>query len=124
VRETFYPTIEEALYLHNILLREFGGATGVLDMGLLESALGRPKSGYYSSLTEQAAALLQSLALNHPFVDGNKRVAFALTAIFLKLNGVLIKVHAAEGVKFIEQDLISKRISLSEITRWIERHLK
>ncbi len=121
MKETLYPTLEEALYLHDILIQRFGGAQGVLDKGSLESALARPRSGYYRSLSEQAAALMQSLAMNHPFVDGNKRVAFALTAIFLKLNGLSLKVDAKSGVYFVEVTLIKERAPLDVITSWIEQ---
>lgn len=122
MKETLYPTLEEALYLHDILLKRFGGASGVLDKGSLESALARPRSGYYRSLSEQAAALMQSLAMNHPFVDDNKRVAFALTAIFLHLNGLKLKIDAKNGVHFVEVTLIKERASLDVITSWIEKH--
>ncbi len=122
-KETFYPSLDEAIYLHEILIHEFGGASGILDKGLLESALARPKSGYYKSLSEQAAALLQSLALHHPFVDGATRVAFALTAIFLRLNGYRLKVGAKAGSKFIEKTLIQKRAPLALVTAWLEKHM-
>ena len=122
MRETSYPTLEEALYLHDILIQKFGGAPGVLDKGLLESALARPRSGYYRSLSEQAAALMQSLAMNHTFVDGKKRVAFALTAVFLNMNGFKLSVETRAGVYFIEQSLISERASLPVIVEWIEAH--
>jgi death-on-curing protein len=124
MKETIYPTLEEALYLHDILLEKFGGATGVLDKGLLESALARPRSGYYRTLSEQAAALMQSLAMNPPFVDGNKRVAFALTAVFLRLNGLSLKVDAKSGVHFVEITLIKERAPLDVITSWIESHAR
>ena len=124
MRIVVYPTIEEAIYLHDLLLREFGGTPGILDKGLLDSALTRPKSGYYNSLSEQAAALLQSLAMNHPFVDGNKRVAFALTDIFLRLNGYKIRVEASSGEHFIEIDLVKNRASLQVITSWLESHME
>jgi death-on-curing protein len=122
MRETLYPTLEEALYLHEILIQKFGGAPGVLDKGLLESALARPRSGYYRSLSEQAAALMQSLAMNHPFVDGNKPVAFALTAVFLSMNGLKLTVETRAGVHFIEDTLISQRALLPAIVEWIEAH--
>ena len=77
-----YPTVEEVLALHSLLLARYGGEPGVRDLGLLDAALHRPRSGYYDSVSEQAAALLQSLANNHAFIDGNKRVAFATMAIF------------------------------------------
>ncbi len=123
VKETLFPSLEEALFLHALLLKEFGGTGGLLDRGLLESALARPRSGYYQSLSEQAAALMHSLALNHPFVDGNKRVAFALTAVFLRTNGYRLKVETKKGQRFIEVDLIQKKIPLIEISRWLEEHM-
>jgi death-on-curing protein len=89
-----------------------------------ESALARPRSGHYRSISEQAAALMQSLAMNHPFVDGNKRVAFALTAVFLRMNGLKLCVEASEGVSFIEIALITERANLAAITDWLEAHIK
>lgn len=82
-----YLTVADALALHAILIRRYGGTDGVRDMGALESALFRPQTGYYADLIEEAAALLESLAINHPFIDGNKRVAFAVTDTFLRING-------------------------------------
>ncbi len=73
--------------MHSLLIRQYGGSDGVRDVGLLEAALFRPQTGYYSDIIEEAAALLESLAVNHPFVDGNKRVAFAVTDVFLRING-------------------------------------
>lgn len=80
-------TVADALALHAILIRKYGGTDGVRDMGALESALFRPQTGYYADLIEEAAALLESLAINHPFIDGNKRVAFGVTDTFLRING-------------------------------------
>ena len=91
---TLFPTLEEAIYLHEALIKRFGGNPGVRDLGLLESAILRPQSGYYATLSLQAAALMQSLAQNHAFIDGNKRVAFALTAVFFRMNGYKLKVKA------------------------------
>ena len=73
--------------MHRALIRLFGGATGLRDAGALASALMRPQIGYYESLVDEAAALMESLAMNHPFIDGNKRVAFFVTDDFLRLNG-------------------------------------
>jgi len=123
MKTTFYPTLEEALYLHQVLLEEFGGSAGVLDYGLLESALARPRSGYYKTLAEQAAALLHSLALNHPFVDGNKRVAVALTAVFLRLNGFALKTSTSEGREFIEEQLIAGKLEFTKVTAWLEKRM-
>jgi death-on-curing protein len=84
---TDYITLEEALRVHTVLIDAFGGAHGVRDMGLLESTLLRPQTGYYGNPIEEAAALWESLAMNHPFVDGNKRVAYAVVELFLQSNG-------------------------------------
>jgi death-on-curing protein len=121
--DTLFPSLEEALYLHSELISRFGGSPGIRDLGLLESSLARPKSGYYTSLSEQAAALMQSLALNHTFVDGNERMALGLTAIFLRINGYRLSVSPVEGEAFIVERIIANREALNEITDWLERHL-
>ena len=123
MKTTFYPTLEEVLYLHGRLIERFGGEPGVRDPGLIESALHRPRSGYYRTLSEQAAALLQSLLLNHAFVDGNKRVAFATCAIFLRLNGYEMKVSTRPAEEFLVSRVISGHADLQEIAGWIERTL-
>ncbi|MGE0710476.1 MAG: type II toxin-antitoxin system death-on-curing family toxin [Planctomycetota bacterium] len=119
-----YPTLEEALHLHSRLVERFGGEFGVRDLGLLESALARPRSGYYDSIAGQAAALLQSLALNHCFVDGNKRMAFALAAVFLRMNGWRIRVDPDEGERFLVEAVIVGKAELGVITAWLERRLQ
>jgi death-on-curing protein len=73
--------------MHTVLIRRYGGAPGVRDPGALEAALFRPQTGYYEDIVAEAAALFESLAINHPFVDGNKRVAFAAVDVFLRING-------------------------------------
>jgi death-on-curing protein len=87
-----YLSLGAVLYLHEQLIKAFGGSLGIRDQGGLKSALARPRSTFggqplYPSLLEKAAALLESLCLNHPFVDGNKRVAYAAAGLFLELNG-------------------------------------
>lgn len=89
---TKYLTTDEVLAIHQRLLDNFGGPGGVRDLGLLESALFRPQTGYYDGLLAMAAALFESLLMNHPFVDGNKRVAFFATDVFLRINGFRIDV--------------------------------
>ncbi len=121
---TLYPTLSETLELHTRLIDRFGGKDGVRDLGLLESALSRPQTGYYKSLSLQAAALLQSLTQNHAFIDGNKRVAFATTAIFLRMNGYRLKVDADNGESFLINEVIKKKISIEIISQWLEKHMK
>src|SRR6202158_924198 len=84
---TDYLTVAEVLAMHADLIEHYGGTQGVRDQGLLEAALYRPQTGYYKDLIEEAAALWESLSQNHPFVDGNKRTAFAATYTFLVING-------------------------------------
>ncbi|HET6610633.1 MAG TPA: type II toxin-antitoxin system death-on-curing family toxin [Kofleriaceae bacterium] len=124
-RSSLFLTLEEVLELHRELLRRFGGTDGVRDLGLLESALARPRTGYYETLSLQAAALLQSLCQNHAFVfaDCNKRVAFAATAIFLRINGYRLVVSADDGEEFLIHRAIIGRASLEEIASFIERFL-
>jgi death on curing protein len=117
---TVFPTVEEVLFLHRRLLMRFGGQEGIRDMGLLESALARPRSGYYASLSEQAAALLQSLALNHAFVDGNERVAFATMAVFLRLHGFRLNCGADDAEAFMVDDVIAKHADVRTIATRLE----
>lgn len=85
--ELEYLTVADVLGMHSVLMKRYGGALGVRDPGALEAALFRPQTGYYDDIVAQAAALLESLAIIHPFVDGNKRIAFAATDVFLRING-------------------------------------
>ena len=82
-----YLTVADILGMHAILVERYGGMPGVRDMGGLESAVYRPQSGYYTDAVEEACALLESLLINHPFIDGNKRTAFAACSVFLQING-------------------------------------
>jgi len=86
-----YLTTADVLAIHAVLIKRYGGASGVREPGALESAVFRPQSGYYSDVAQEACALLESLLINHPFVDGNKRVAFAACDVFLRINGLRIK---------------------------------
>lgn len=124
MKQTIYLGLEEVLELHRVLIERFGGVPGVRDRGLLQSALMRPQTGYYNSLSEQAAALFQSLVSNHVFIDGNKRVGFAAMAIFLKMNGYNLRIDADEAERFLVGKIIKKKAGVEEISRWMERYLK
>ena len=91
---TDYLTLADVLAIHEDQIQRYGGASGVRDMGLLEAALFRPQTGYYADTIEEAAALWESLAQKHPFIDGNKRTAFAATHTFLVINGFRISATA------------------------------
>src|SRR6201986_694189 len=98
---TDYLTVAEALAMHADQIERYGGAHGVRDPGLLEAALFRPQTGYYADVIEEAAALLESLSQNHPFIDGNKRTAFAATYTFLAINGARLTADADVTYKFV-----------------------
>ena len=82
-----YLALHEVLAMHAVSIEAHGGSHGVRDLGAIEAALFRPQSGYYTNIIEEAAALLESFLINHPFVDGNKRTAFAVCHVFLDING-------------------------------------
>ena len=119
-----FPTIEEVVALLDSLIREFGGSMGLRDMGALESAILRPQMGYYDSLIEEAAALLESLAMNHPFVDGNKRTAFAATEIFLRLNGSFIDCDSDEAYDHFMRLFETNSFRFAELRSWLEEHVQ
>lgn len=124
MKETVYLTLEECLELHEDMVRLFGGSPGLRDPGLLESALARPRSGYYETVFEQAAALMQSLAINHCFVDGNKRMAMGCAFAFLVANGIRISPGGAEGEKFLIDKVILGKADVGEIAAWLAKRAK
>ena len=118
-----YLTIDEVLRIHQRLIEAFGGAPGVRDLGLIESALLRPQTGYYADLVEEAAALWESLAMNHGFVDGNKRVAYACVELFLQINGADVTASNDEAERFIYGHLEAGTFRKDEIEAWLRRHI-
>jgi death-on-curing protein len=100
---TNYLTVIEIIYIHNEMIKRYGGAHGIRDAGAIEAACYRPQSGYYDDIIAEAAALMESLAINHPFIDGNKRVAFASTDVFLRINGYRIQADPLQLYKQIIQ---------------------
>lgn len=116
--------MDEVLAIHSSLLERFGGPPGVRDLGLLESALHRPRTGYYRDLAEMAAAMFESLLMNHPFIDGNKRVAFFATDVFLRLNGWRLQVDANEAHTFLIGLLERRQCDFEHLLPWIRDSLK
>lgn len=96
-----YLGVDDVMAFHDDQLKRHGGAAGVRDMGQLQAALFRPQTGYYHDLIQEAAALWESLSQNHPFVDGNKRTAFAATDTFLLVNGLEITADSLETWEFL-----------------------
>ena len=125
---TIYLTAEQALFVHYRLLSETGGEHGVSDLGLLESAIARPRATFdrqelYADIFEKAAALMDSLINNHPFLDGNKRTGIACTVLFLKQNGISFSAKNAELERFTLR-VASSKVGLPEITKWLKKHSK
>jgi death-on-curing protein len=123
-RRITHLTRDEALAIHERLIARFGGAEGVRDLGLLESALYRPRTGYYADLAEMAAALFDSLLMNHPFIDGNTRVAFFATDVFLRLNGWRLAVDATSTHAFLIGLIDQGECDFDRLLPWIRESLQ
>jgi death-on-curing protein len=111
--------------VHSKLLSEHGGPEGVRDGGLLSSALARPKQKFAydsnASIFSLAAAYSFGLANNHPFVDGNKRTAFATGVVFLELNGYIFNANEVEAAITFEK-IATGEIDEDELTSWFDKH--
>jgi len=119
-----YLTVAEVYRMQHRLIEMFGGVHGVRDKGAVEAAVFRPQIGYYDSIEEEAAALMESLANNHGFVDGNKRIAFAAADVFLRRNGFYIEVGGPEGYEFIVGSMERHEFRFAQILEWIRQHIK
>lgn len=115
-------SIIEILAMHEDLIRRYGGSDGLRDAGALEAALYRPQTGYYADTIAEAAALWESLTQNHPLIDGNKRIAFAATYTFLKLNGVTITADADETFRFVNDLFESKAFAFDKLDAWLRKN--
>jgi death-on-curing protein len=122
-----YLDIDDVLEIHENVVRQSGGAADLRDRGGLESAVAQPRMTFggedlYPTLVEKAAALAYSLAMNHPFVDGNKRIAHAAMATMLDVNGhkVVAPVDEQEAT-FLA--LAAGSLSREEFTDWLARHV-
>ena len=119
-----YLSTTQVLAIHDQMVKRFGGSFGVRDLGLVESAVARPEASFdgndlYETIFDKAAALLQSLLKNHPFVDGNKRTALTSAGIFLKMNGWRLINNHEEEVEFAVS-VDNSNLSQEEIARWLK----
>ena len=119
-----FPTIEEVVAIHDVAIHEFGGSLGLRDAGALDSALMRPQLGYYNDILEEAAALMESLAMNHPFVDGNKRTAFYATDTFLRKSEQFIDCNNDETYRFFMGLFETNSFRFAQLHAWLEQHVK
>ncbi|NEP20267.1 MAG: type II toxin-antitoxin system death-on-curing family toxin [Leptolyngbya sp. SIO4C1] len=121
-----YLTLIEILELHRRIIEQSGGASGIWDTGLLESAIAQPRMTFggedlYPSLLEKAAALGFSIIMNHPFVDGNKRTGHAATETFLVLNGVEINASVDEQERVVLA-IASGKLEREAFVEWLQRN--
>src|SRR5580692_3518518 len=121
--ERVYLTVAEVMAIHHYQIDEYGGAHGLRDQGALEAAVFRPQTGYYNDLSEEAAALLESLVNNHAFIDGNKRVGFAAVHTFLLVNGFDLDVGSKAAYGFMIKAMEEGRFHFGLIHEWIAAHL-
>ena len=114
-----YLTLADVLGMHALLMQRYGGAPGVRDPGAIEAALFRPQTGYYEDIVAEAAALMESMAINHPFVDGNKRIAFAAVDVFLRINGWRLQRRPARIHKEMMQMFEAGTFDIAHIDPWL-----
>lgn len=122
-----YLTLGEVVALHRAVVAATGGADGIRELAGLESALAQPKATFdaidlYPTIIDKAAALAFSLALNHPFVDGSKRIAHAAMAVFLDLNGLAIDA-STDTQERVMLDLAAGNLSREAFTTWLAEHV-
>ena len=119
-----FLSLDEAIEIHKVVINRFGGSPGIRDLGLLESALYRPQTGYYAELEAMAAAMFESLIKNHPFIDGNKRVAFFATDVFLRMNGYKIQVEAKSAHQFLMNLFDTDTCDMEHLQHWIMNSMR
>jgi len=117
---------DEILFIHRRLIEVFGGSNGVRDEGIMLSAIARPYSGFgdtqfYPTPEEKAAAIVESIVKNHPFIDGNKRTGYVLMEIILRTSNLFIQASQQERYEFVIQ-IATGSLKYNEIVDWIRRH--
>ncbi len=120
--------IDEVLKIHEFLIDEFGGGQGLRDRSLLESALSRPFSTFageelYKTPVEKAAAVFESIVKNHPFQDGNKRIAYVMLRLVLMNSGLDITSSEEEKYDFVIKTA-SGELTIEQVKQWVNDHLK
>jgi death-on-curing protein len=121
-----YLTPEQVLFIHARLISETGGAHGVREVGLLESAVARPQATFegrllYPDIFTQAAALMDSLVNNHPFVDGNKRTGITAAGLFLRLNGLKLTASQAD-VESVTLRVATRALDIEGLAHWFKEN--
>jgi death-on-curing protein len=120
---TDHLIVSEVLAMHADQIERYGGSHGIRDRGLLEAAVNRPQTGYYSDVIEEAAALWESVSQNHPFFDGNKRTAFAAAYTFLAINGISITADASSTGIFLCDLYDSNLLTFDRLVPWLRNNV-
>lgn len=123
-----YLGYRQVRWIHRRVIEETGGSLGIRDEGLLLSALARPQASFrgqdlYPTLFEKAAALFESLVRNHPFLDGNKRVAWECMDLLLDVNGFRLLVSHRQGYALVAK-VIAHELTVQELADWIQTHCR
>jgi len=123
-----YLTLEQIIIIHEDQIVRYGGSSGLRDVALLESTVFRPQSSFggedlYSTIFDKASALMHSLILNHPFIDGNKRTGIASMLVFLELNGYRLRVIQKALVN-VALGVESKKIDIEKLSAWLKKYSK
>ena len=121
---TDYLALAEVLAIHDDQIERYGGSSGIRDRGLLEAALYRPQTGYYADLIEEAAGLWESLAQNHPFIDGNKWTGFAATYTFVAINDARIAADAKAAYVFIAGLYETNDFTFEKLAAWLRDNVE
>jgi death-on-curing protein len=121
-----YLSAEQVLFIHSRLIDRTGGSHGVRDIGLLQSAVERPKATFkgkdlYKDVFHKAAALMESLTNNHPFIDGNKRTSITSSSLFLQFNGYILNTSQKNLEKFTLQ-MATDKTSLQDAVAWFKKN--
>lgn len=126
ITKIIFLTTDQVLFIHDRAVKRFGGSFGIRDIGLIESAVARPRATFggqylYETIFDKAAAFLQSILKNHPFIDGNKRTALSSAAVFLGKNGYKLKNTHQEEVEFAVR-VDNGNLSVEQISKWLKDH--
>ncbi len=126
--KTKFISLDEVIAIHDNMVSLYGGSHGIRDLGLVESAISRPKTSFggqdlYPDIFTKAAALFHSLMFNHAFIDGNKRTTITTVARFLSINGYNLNATDREFVDFPLR-VENNHLSFEEIADWLEKHSK
>lgn len=119
-----YLSFDEIVEINTEMVHRFGGTRGLRDSGALQAAVGRPQSGYYSDVIEEAAALFESLSQNHPFLDGNKRTAITAVGVFLLMNGYKLYFSDLEAYQWLIGLYEAGNVKKTAIELWLRQHAR